>query len=154
VPRNFLRRRTLIIAALTVALSVGIVFASVPYLPHSVPPHSSITSPLTQNIRGGNQTYPGHAELNLPGLSNNESFAVRVNVTNGTATFCAILASTFQAWAFSGNPSANTFPSTSCVIEVQTAQDTLTFLPKIQGSWDIAALNYSPTELTVLYSPA
>jgi hypothetical protein len=154
VPRRFRSRRILIIAALTVALSVGIVFASVPYLPHSNPPHASITSPITQKVQGGTATYPGKAELNLPTLADNETFAVRVKVTNGTATFCALLDATFQAWLVSGNPSASTFPSSSCIIEEETAQDTLIFLPTSQGSWDIAALNYSPTEITVLYSPA
>ena len=154
VPRSFWRRRIIIVAALTVALSVGIVFASIPYLPHTTPPHSSITTPITQKVRGGTQTYPGYAELNLPTLSDNETFAVRVAVTNGTATFCAILASTFQAWAFSGNPSASTFPSSYCSIYEQTAQATLTFLPSSAGSWDIASLNYSPTQITVVYSPA
>jgi len=154
VPRKFWRRRIIIIAAFTVALSVGIVFASIPYLPHSIPPHSSITSPITQKVHNGTQTYPGFAELNLPTLSNNETFAVRVTVTNGTGTFCAILASTFQAWVFSGNPSASTFPRSSCSIYVQTIQDTLSFLPPNSGSWDIAALNFSPTDITVAYSPA
>jgi len=154
VPRSFWRRRIIVVAALTVALSVGIVFASIPYLPHTAPPHSSITTPITQKVRGGNQTNPGYAELNLPTLSDNESFAVRVVVTNGTATFCAILASAFQAWAFSGNPTASTFPSSYCSIYVQTTHDTLTFLPTSSGSWDIAALNYSPTQIAVVYSPA
>jgi hypothetical protein len=154
VPRSFWRRRIIIIAALTVALSIGIVFASIPYLPHTITPHSSITTPITQKVQGGSQTYPGYAELNLPTLFNNETFAVKVAVTNGTATFCAILASTFQAWALSGNPSASTFPSSYCRTYVQTVQATLTFLPSSAGSWDIAALNYGPTEITVVYSQA
>ena len=154
MPRSFWRRRILIVAVLTVALSVGIVFASIPYLPHTIPPHSSITTPITQKVHGGTQTYPGYAELNLPTLSNNETFAVRVAVTNGTATFCAILASTFQTWAFSGNPSSSTFPSSYCSIFEQTVQATLSFLPPSAGSWDIISLNYSSTDITVVYSPA
>src|SRR5260370_4152555 len=86
--RRFLRRRTLVIASIIVALSVGIVFASIPYLPR--PPARTIQAPITHDIRGGNQNNPGVFSVLLQGGSNNDNCAIGVNVVNGTATFCVM----------------------------------------------------------------
>jgi hypothetical protein len=79
--RRFLKRRTLIIAAIIVALSVGIVFASIPYLPH--PPPRTIQTPVSHDIRGGTQKNPGVYSLTLRGVSSTDNFAIGVNVVNG-----------------------------------------------------------------------
>jgi len=157
VPRRFLKRRTLVIAAITVALSIGIVFASVPYLPHSIAPHGSIRVPVSHSVSGGNQTYPGFFALSLPGISNSESFALGVTVTGGIASFCVLQELTYQNWVSSystvSNP-GNTFPASACILREQTTQSVLSFLPTTSGTWDVAALNTSLQPITVLFSPA
>ena len=154
---KFLRLRTLIIAAAIVALSVGIVFASVPYLPHSIAPHGSIRVPVSHSVSRGNQTYPGFFALSLPGISNSESFALGVTVTGGIASFCVLQELTYQNWVSSystvSNP-GNTFPASACILREQTTQSVLSFLPTTSGTWDVAALNTSLQPITVLFSPA
>src|SRR6266487_2587154 len=94
--RSFLRRRTIVIAAIIVALSVGIVFASIPYLPH--PPPRTIQTPVTHSIRGGTQKNPGVYSLTLRGVSSSDNFAIGVNVTNGIASFCVMPETNFITW--------------------------------------------------------
>jgi len=157
MPRRFLKRRTLVIAAITVALSIGIVFASVAYLPHSIAPHGSIRGPLSHSVSGGNQTHPGFFALSLPGISNGESFALGVTVTGGIASFCVLQELTYQNWvsSYSTTPNpGNTFPASACILQEQTTQSILSFLPTSSGTWDVAALNTSPQNVTVTFSPA
>jgi hypothetical protein len=159
VPRRFSKRRTLVIAAITVALSVGIVFASVPYLPHSVARHGSIKLPVSHIVLAGTVTHPGFASLSLPGVSNNESFAVGVTVIGGSADFCPIEDATYQGWVASYYTTSNpgsTFPSGSCVPQEQMGivQGVISWSPTSSGTWDVAALNTSPQNVTVTFSPA
>src|SRR5436853_3989474 len=99
--RRFLRRRTIVIAAIIVALSVGIVFASIPYLPH--PPARTIQTPVTHTIRGGSEMYPGVYSLTLRGVSSTDNFAIGVNVTNGMASFCVMSDYSFIALLFNNS---------------------------------------------------
>src|SRR6267143_3190086 len=150
---RFRKPRTIIIAVITVALSVGIVFATLPLLQHPVSPHGSLTTPITQPIGPGTSTSPGHTQLRLPGLPSNESFVVSVSVTNGNATFCALDNFHYQSWVSSGF-AYGSFPRSSCIVYEQTAQDTLTFVPTTAGDWFLVAFNYSPKTLSVLFAPA
>lgn len=78
-----------------VALSLGIVVASVPFLPH---PHGTLKAAETHDIGSASQNSPGYYGLQLAGLPNSNSFAVGVTVTNGNATFCVTQLSTFIDW--------------------------------------------------------
>jgi hypothetical protein len=154
-----LKRRTFVIATITVALSIGIVFASVPYLPHPPPPHATIKAPISHGIPGGNQTHPGFASLLLPGVNSNESFVVGVTVTGGSADFCPLVDSTYQNWvvSYSSTPnSGSTFPSSACAPQELKGivQTVITWSPTISGTWDIAALNTNSQSLTVTFYPA
>jgi len=150
--RRFLRRRTLVIASIIVALSVGIVFASIPYLPR--PPARTIQAPITHDIRGGSQNNPGVFSVLLQGVSNNDNFAIGVNVINGIATFCVMPESNYLSW-FSRNSTAGIpFSFDGCILNQQTSQTTLRFTPNSQGNWDLVAVNTSPGTITVEYTPA
>lgn len=150
--RRFPRRRTLIIGAVIVALSVGIVFASIPYLPH--PPPRTIQTPVTHSIRGGSQQYPGVYSLTLRGVSSSDNFAIGVSVSNGMATFCVMPESNFINWTFNNSSGGIPFSFDSCILNVQTAQTTLRFTPTSQGNWDVVAVNTDPQTITVDYTPA
>jgi hypothetical protein len=151
--RKFLRRRTLIIGAVIVALSVGIVFASIPYLPH--PPPRTIQTPVTHDIRGGTPNNPGVYSLTLRGVLSTDNFAIGVNVTNGMATFCVMPESKFLSWVVSnGTYGGIAFSFDSCILNVQTAQTTLRFTPTSQGNWDVVAVNTNSRMITVDYTPA
>jgi len=159
VAGRFSKRQTLVIASITVALSIGIVFASVPYLPHPPPPHGSIKFPVTRGIAGGNQTHPGFFALSLPGVFNNQSFAVGVTVLGGALNFCVLQQSTYDNWLSSyyttANP-GNSFPSSACIPQEQTGivQTVLSFNPPTAGNYDVAALNTNPQNATITFSPA
>ncbi len=152
--RRFLRRRTIVIAAIIVALSVGIVFASIPYLPH--PPARTIQTPVTHAVKGGSQNNPGVYSLTLRGVSNTENFAIGVTVSNGIATFCVMQESSFFNWVINNGTSSlgAPFPYDSCLLKQETAQSTLTFTPTSTGNWDVVAVNTGPETITVQYTPA
>jgi hypothetical protein len=152
--RRFPRRRTLIIGAVIVALSVGIVFASIPYLPH--PPPRTIQTPVTHDIRGGTQKNPGIYSLTLRGVSSSDNFAIGVSVTNGMATFCVMPETNFITWTINNStPGGIPFSFDSCIPSaVQTAQTTLRFTPTSQGNWDVVAVNTNSQMITVDYTPA
>jgi hypothetical protein len=152
--RRFPRRRTLVIAVIIVALSVGIVFASIPYLPH--PPPRTIQTPVTHDIRGGSQNNPGVYSLTIRGVSSTDNFAIGVSVANGMATFCVMPESNFLSWVVTNGttPRGIPFSFDSCILNVQTAQTTLRFTPASQGNWDVVAVNTSPQMITVDYAPA
>ena len=153
--RRFPRRRTLIIGAVIVALSVGIVFASIPYLPH--PPPRTIQTPVTHDIRGGTQKNPGVYSLTLRGVSSSDNFAIGVSVTNGMASFCVMPETNFITWTFNNQSTVGGIPFSfdSCIPSVvQTAQTTLRFTPTSQGNWDVVAVNTNSKMITVDYTPA
>jgi hypothetical protein len=151
--RRFPRRRTLVIATIIVALSVGIVFASIPYLPH--PPPRTIQTPVTHDIRGGSRNNPGVYSLTIRGVSSSDNFAIGVSVANGNATFCVMPESNFLNWVVANQTRGGiAFSFDSCILNVQTAQTTLRFTPTSQGNWDVVAVNTSPQMITVDYAPA
>ncbi len=148
------RRHSFIIGAAIVVISVGIVFASIPFLPRT---HVSIQSSASHSIHAGSQSYPGIYALKIPGVLNNQNLAVGVVVINGTANFCVIEDSIIEPWIQSGNTTngpMSTFPSGSCIVQQQTAQSTIEFTATSQGTWDIVALNTSSTKITVDFNPA
>lgn len=157
--RRFTRRRTLIIASITVVLSIGIVFASVPYLPHPPPPHGTLKLPVTRTVSGGNQTHPGYFGLLLPGVFNNETFQLTVNVAGGGADFCVLQPPLFDSWVNSypttSNPGSS-FPSSSCIPQELKGivQTVIVFQPPTSGSYDVAVLNTNPQSETVVFSPS
>ena len=152
--RRFVRRRTLIIGAAIVVLSVGIVFASIPYLPH--PPPRTIQTPVTHSIRGGTQKNPGIYSLTLRDVSSTDNFAIGVNVTNGMASFCVMPDTNFISWTFNNQSTVGGIPFSfdSCILNILTAQTTLRFTPTSQGNWDVVAVNTNSQTITVDYTPA
>jgi hypothetical protein len=156
VARRPWRRRSVIIGAVIVALSIGIVFGSLPYLQPPAPHHASITSTLSHSVDPGSPSHLGFYGLKLPNITTTENFFVGVSVTNGLASFCVIQYQQYESWAFAYNtPSSYPFPSGSCIFgpTQQISQDTLQFT-LTQGTWVVAALNTSPSDLVVYFSPA
>ena len=148
------RRRGFIIGAAIVVISIGIVFASIPFLPRT---HVSITSSASHSVHGGSQSYPGLYALKIPGVLNNQNLSVGVVVINGTANFCVIEDSIVEPWVLSGNGTnapGSTFPSNNRIVQQQTAQSTIQFTATSQGTWDLVALNTSSTQITVDFNPA
>jgi len=145
-----------VIGAVIVVLSIGIVFASLPYLQPPTTAHGSITGTLSHVIGPADSTHIGFYGLKLPNITATESFFVGVSVANGTARFCVIGYQQYENWAFTYNtPQSYPFPSGSCIFgpTQQISQDTLKF-SITPGTWVVAALNDSPSELTVYFSHA
>ena len=166
MPRRFPRRRIVIIASIIVALSLGIVVASVPFLPH---PHGTLKAAETHNLGSANGNSPGGYGLQLSGLPNSNSFAVGVTVTNGNATLCVTQLSTYVTWKLDDQFSMNTtlFPlsNSTCISYASTTghanvnyestdNDVITFTPPTSGDWAVVALNYNTFPVTVIFSPA
>jgi len=147
--RRFWRRRAVLLAAIIVALSLGIVVASIPYIPR---PHGSLQAPETHDIRGGTETYPGVFALTLQGISAGASFVIGVTVTNGSATFCVIDQFAYLTWAFNNQTMA--YPYSSCILRQDTSQDTLTCSTPTTRNWNVVAINTSPSGITVRFYPA
>ena len=150
------RRRSIITGAVIVALSVGIVFASLPYLQPPMTAHASISSTLSHLVDPGSSSHVGFYGLKLPNITNSETFYVGVNVINGTASFCVLAYQPYFNWAIAYNtPQSYSFPSGSCIFgpTQQISQDTLKFAIT-PGTWVVAALNTGPLQLTVSFSPA
>ena len=165
MPRRFPRRRIVIIAAIIVALSLGIVVASVPFLPH---PHGTLKAAETHNLGSASQNSPGYYGLQLAGLPNSNSFAVGVTVPNGNATLCVTPLDTFISWQVNyrlnngipfplSNSTCISYASTSSHTNVNyesTDNDIITFTPPTAGDWAVVALNYNLFAITVTFSPA
>jgi hypothetical protein len=147
--RRSWRRRTLVIGAAIVALSVGIVFASIPYLPHHP---NTITSATSFTVAKGDSTYPGYHGLLIGSILNGENFAVGVTA-NETTTFCVIYHSTFLAWTTGTSKTWGSFPWHDCILQQQTTQSILAFTATMDGSWDIATLNMNPRPVVVGFTP-
>jgi hypothetical protein len=157
--RRFTRRRTVVIASVTVILSIGIVFASVPYLPHRPPPHGTLVSPITRTVSGGDKTHPGYFGLLLPGVYNNETFQLGANVTGGGANFCVLHPPLFDSWVAnypSTSDPGSTFPSSSCIPQelMGIVQTVISFQPPTSGNYTVAVLNTNPQSITVVFSPS
>ena len=153
--RRYLKPRTIIIGAIIVALSVGIVFASIAYLPHPSSSTRTIQTPVTHDIRGGTQNNPGVYSLTLRNVSSTDNFAIGVTVTNGMATFCVMQESNFLSWVFANSTGGGAaFSFNSCILSLQTSQTTLRFTPTSQGNWDVVAVNTNSQMITVDYTPA
>ena len=151
--RRFPKRRKIIIGSIIVALALGIVFVSIPYLPH--PPPRTIQTPVTHDIRGGSQRYPGIYSLTLRNVSSSDNFAIGVSVTNGNATFCVMPEGNFISWTINNQTQGGIpFSFDSCILKVQTAQTTLRFTITSNGNWDVVAVNIYPQMITVDYTPA
>src|SRR5207244_12744133 len=118
MPRRSWRRRTLIIGTTIVILSVGIVFASIPYLPHA---HKSIPSSQSYTVNAGSSAYPGYHALALGSMSNGDNWAVGVTA-NETATFCVIQDSPYENWAESTNRTWAAVPCNDSILKHQRAQ--------------------------------
>lgn len=148
------KRRTIIIALIVVALSVGLVFTTIAYYPHPPAPHGSIQAAKSHTVGPGTQSMPGFFGLTIPGIIVNEPFALGVS-SNGTAVFCVLLKSTYENWAFNLSSMRDTFPFPSCIYGPtgQISQSTLQFAIT-PGDWVVAALNYYATTLNVTFSPA
>jgi hypothetical protein len=154
MPRKAWQRRAFIMGAAIVIISIGIVFASIPFLPKN---HISIQTAVSYTVHAGTQSYPGVYALKISGVLNNQNIAVNVVVANGTANFCVIEDFTYQPWTASGNMTngpASTFPFNRCILQQQTSQSTLQFTSTSQGTWDIVAINSNPIQITVNFNPA
>src|SRR5207245_3827261 len=114
--RRLLRRRSIVIGAVIVVLSIGIVFASLPYLQPPTTAHGSITGTLSHVIGPADSTHVGFYGLKLPNITATESFFVGVSVANGAARCCVIGYQQYENWAFTYNtPHSYPFPSGSCI---------------------------------------
>src|SRR5437879_13801414 len=80
------RRRSIIIGAIIVALSIGIVFASLPYLQPPNTAHGSIRSTLSHLVDPGTSSHVGFYGLRLPNRTTSERFSAGVHDINGTAS--------------------------------------------------------------------
>lgn len=153
MPTKFWRIKTLVIAIVIVALSISLVFATIGYLPHPNPQHNSITSPVRQTVPMESGNVPGSTYVLIP-LTTTENFAVGVNVTGGSATFCIIKEPGYQVWVQSQARSFGSFPWSNCSLQETTAKDTLNFTPTSTGNWDFVTLNTNPTAVEVEFTPA
>jgi hypothetical protein len=151
------RRRSVLIAIIIVALSVGLVFSILPYLQPAPANAGSISQTYTHAVGVATSNGPGNFGLTLPDVSASEPFAVTVTVVGGTASFCVMSYQTYFAWASAYNTTspAGSFPQNDCTYGPtgQTAHETLNFA-LTPGTWDVVALNYSSSVITVSYSPA
>ena len=150
------RRRSILIAMIIVALSVGIVFSLLPYLQPVPANHGSITQTYTHAVGAATSNGPGNFGLTLPDVSSSEPFAVNVTVVGGTASFCVLSYQKYYAWGSAYNYStAGPFPQSDCTYGPtgQTAHEILNFA-LTPGTWDVVALNNSHSVITVYYSPA
>jgi len=155
--RRLWRRRTILTGAVVVALSVGIVFASIPFLPYTPPPHSSITTTKSYEISGGNQSRPGFSALTVSGISSGQTFWVGVTVTKGAASFCVLSSLSYQDWVSAYDlPGSALDRLTGCILgpTQQVYQDILKFQPPYSGTWAVLALNSNPAGITVDFGPA
>src|SRR6266571_6598610 len=85
------------------------------------------------------------------GVSNNDNFAIGVNVINGIATFCVMPDSNYLTWALTNSSAQGGIPFSfdNCILNEQTTQTTLSLTPTSQGSWDVVAVNINPQKITV-----
>jgi hypothetical protein len=150
------RRRTIIIAIVIVALSAGLVFASLPYLQPPPTQTASIQTTYVHAVAGETPNGPGNFGLTIPNVPGNEPFAVNVTVVRGTAEFCVMADQTYRNWAtFYNQSSAGPFPSSQCTFgPTQEMVHGILNFGLTAGSWDIVALNYGATAITVYYSKA
>ena len=150
------RRRTILIALIVVALSVGLVFSLLPYLQPVPANHASIARTYIHAVAATTSNGPGNFGLTLPPVSASEPFAVNVTVVGGMASFCLISDQTYYPWGSAYNYStAGPFPQGGCTLGPtgKTAHDILNFA-LTSGKWDLVALNYGNSIITVYYSPA
>ncbi len=150
------RRRTTLIAVVVVALSAGLVFASLPYLQAPPTPHASIQTTYNHTIASQTSNGPGSFGLTIPNVPNNEPFAVNVTVVNGMASFCVMADQTYRNWATVYNSSSPyPFPSSQCTFgPTQEMTHGILNFGLTPGTWDIVALNYGSSAITVYYSKA
>jgi hypothetical protein len=153
--KGFWRRRNLLIGAAIVALSVGIVFASVPFLPSAQPPHTTVLSPRTITVDRATGSKPGHGGLTVS-LSAAQNFWVEVNVTGGASSFCVIQDQPYQSWVSSYNNNYYPLTSSTCLLgpTQQEVHDILKFVSTSSGSWWVVALNNNSSPITVSFQQA
>jgi hypothetical protein len=148
------RRRTIIIAVVIVALSAGLVFASLPYLQPPPTQTASIKMTYTHTVAAETPNGPGNFGLTIPNVPGNEPFAVNVTVVSGMAEFCVMAGQTYTNWAtFYNKSSAGPFPLSQCTYgpTKEMTHGILNF-GLTAGTWDIVALNYRSSAITVYYS--
>ena len=155
--RRLWTRRTILIGVVVIALTVGIVFPSIPFLPYSPPPHFSITTTRSYEISGGNQSRPGFSALTISGISSGQAFWVGVTATKGTASFCVLSSLSYQDWVSAyDQPGSALDRLTGCILgpTQQVYQDILKFQLPYSGTWAVLALNSNPGGITVDFGPA
>ena len=152
---RFWRRRNLLIGLAIVALSVGIVFASIPFLPASQVPHITVLAPKTITVPAGTPSRPGYNGLQLQ-LSANQNFWVGVSVTGGTSSFCAMTQQAYQNWQASYDTNYYSLTSSTCLVgpTQQESQDTLKFVATSTTYWWVVALNTNSSQITVSFVQA
>lgn len=161
MPRRRWKRRTIVISSVIVALSIGLIFTTIAYLPRPNPAHGSIQQSLTRTVRPGNQSYPGIFDVRIQNVTLTEDFWVGVGASGGAASFYALVYQTYFNWKLNYNLTqspGNTFPCnvnpSVCVGQVQqTSQQTLKF-PVTPGDWAIVALNTNSFPIIATFSPA
>ena len=154
--RNW-RRRSVLIAIIIVALSVGLVFSLLPYLQPAPANHGSVTQTYNHAVGVSSANGPGNFGLTLPNVAASEPFALNVTVIGGSARFCVISYSTYYDWAsvYNTTSPAGTFPAGDCTYGPtgQVSHQILNFA-LTPGTWDVVALNDGASVITVYYGPA
>ena len=152
--KRFFRRRTVLIGAAIVALSIGIVFASIPFLPATPVPHNSITTPSSIMVGAGTPSRPMFNKTILPPLAANQNFWLGVEVTGGSSSFCVINSQSYNNWVNAYYSSY--YPISGCLLgpTPQESQDTLKFVPPGSGPWVVVALNSDSSPVTVSFLQA
>jgi hypothetical protein len=141
------------LAAIIVSLSIGIVIAGVPYIPH---PPGTIQQAETHEILAGTPDNASTYAVTLAGVPGGAQFAIGVSVTNGLASFCVEQQSYYLQWNFNSQFNHGlAFDYTNCILTYDpTAQATLRFTPPVTGTWNVVAINTDPNNIVVEFSPA
>jgi hypothetical protein len=145
-----------LLAGIIVALSIGIVVAGVPYIPH---PPGTIAAAETHDVpsQPSNSTTPGTYPVRLSNLPGGSQFAIGVTVTNGVASFCVEREAYYLSWSLNSQFAQGglAFQYDNCIVMPKDlAQTTLRFTTTVTDNWDVVAINDSPSPITVEFSPA
>jgi len=148
------RRRKLIVASIIIALAIGLIIVSVPYLPQPTP--GTLSRIQDGSVLAGSSADPGFLAFQIPSLPASHKFILQVNTT-ALADFCVMSDTQYHTWLSTKSTSnyGPYFPWSECLSRAgPTAQTTISFTPPSSGTWDVIVLNSNPSPMNVTFSPA
>lgn len=147
------RRRQVIIASIIVALAVGIIIVSIPYLPQAKA--GTLTAVQVGHVNAGTSTQPGFLAFQIPSLPASQRFVLQVNATD-KANFCVMTDVQYHSWLYTKPMDYGpVFPWNECVTQAgPLSQTSLSFTTTSSGTWDVVVLNSNPVAMNVTFSPA